>query len=247
MKFFLIGAYERLTEDFNSSTLLWRTLQALLSMCRAAVVEGVQVRRLWRLEVFGPKVHVLPQPLLDYFCGVCMRTILLEYVVCISSYSSHPRQDFRDKNIFVSSSGQPVATWEPHWRHLFSIRCHVSKHHHRGRMLRSVTQRCLDRSSECLTDIRLTLRSLAISDFLWNARSRAKTTNYLGSTNNLQIGYIALLFSYYKKYSICCKKNTYISGNKSVTELQNNPVYMCVCVCVCPSKINIYFEDSQPD
>ena len=56
-----------------------------------AVVEGVQVRRLWRPEVLGPKVHVWPQPLLNNVCGVCRRTILLEYVVCISSYFSHPR------------------------------------------------------------------------------------------------------------------------------------------------------------
>ena len=51
-----------------------------------------------------------------------------------------------------------------------------------------------------------------MSDFLWDARSRAeisiqfasiaKTTNYLGRTNNLQIELIALLFSYYKKFSI---------------------------------------------
>ena len=56
-----------------------------------------------------------------------------------------------------------------------------------------------------------------MSDFLWDARSRAEisiifastanTTNYLGSTNNLQIGLIALLFSYYKKFVICCKKS----------------------------------------
>ena len=56
-----------------------------------------------------------------------------------------------------------------------------------------------------------------MSDFLWDAHSRAeisiifvsiaKTTNYLGSTNNLQKGLIALLFSYYKKLSICCKKS----------------------------------------
>ena len=56
-----------------------------------------------------------------------------------------------------------------------------------------------------------------MSDFLWDARSRAeisilfasiaKTTNYLGSTNSLQIGLIALLFSYYKKFSMCCKKS----------------------------------------
>ena len=54
-----------------------------------------------------------------------------------------------------------------------------------------------------------------MSDFLWDSRSRAeisiifasiaKTTNYLESTNNLQIGLIALLFGYYKKFSICCK------------------------------------------
>ena len=56
-----------------------------------------------------------------------------------------------------------------------------------------------------------------MSDFLWDARSRAKisilfasiakTTNYLESTNNLQIGLIALLFSYNKKFSICCEKS----------------------------------------
>ena len=33
MKSFLIEAHERLAEDFDSSTLLWRTLQALLSIC----------------------------------------------------------------------------------------------------------------------------------------------------------------------------------------------------------------------
>ena len=56
-----------------------------------------------------------------------------------------------------------------------------------------------------------------MSDFLWDARSIAgisilisfiaKTTNYLGSTNNLQLGLIALLFSYYKKFSVRCKKS----------------------------------------
>ena len=53
--------------------------------------------------------------------------------------------------------------------------------------------------------------------FLWDARSRAemsilyasiaKTTNYLESTSNLQIGLIALLYSKHKKFSICCKKS----------------------------------------
>ena len=60
MKSFLIEAHERLTEDFNSLTLLWRTLQALIAfnMCSDAVVEGVQVTRLWRPEILGPKAHV---------------------------------------------------------------------------------------------------------------------------------------------------------------------------------------------
>ena len=52
-----------------------------LNMRPDAVVEGVQVRRLWRPEVFRPKAHVWSQPLLNNFCGVCRRTILLEYVV----------------------------------------------------------------------------------------------------------------------------------------------------------------------
>ena len=59
IKSFLIEAHERLTEDFNSSTLLWRTLQNhALNTRPDAVAEGVQVRRLWRPEVLGPKVHV---------------------------------------------------------------------------------------------------------------------------------------------------------------------------------------------
>ena len=44
------------------------------------VVEGVQVRRLWRPEVLGPKVHVLE--VFEHFLRcVYRRTILSEYVV----------------------------------------------------------------------------------------------------------------------------------------------------------------------
>ena len=57
-----------------------------LNISPDAVVEGVQVRRLWRPEILGPKVHVWPPPLLNNVWGVRRSTILLEYVVCISSY-----------------------------------------------------------------------------------------------------------------------------------------------------------------
>ena len=53
-----------------------------------------------------------------------------------------------------------------------------------------------------------------MSDFLWNAYSRAEISIVFASiaktTNNLQIELIALLFSYYKKSVNLSKKITYI-------------------------------------
>ena len=68
------------------------------------VVEGVQVRRVAARSPWARSSCLTPATLANV-CGVCRRTILLEYVVRISGYFSHPRYDFRDKNVFASSSG----------------------------------------------------------------------------------------------------------------------------------------------